>query len=90
MYGSFDADGEGEEGDVSWLGGRGDKREVGYEWVMDSRVVIFSEANHQWKHASPPTESVMNIPMARSIMLTAGPSCKEMGTGGEEGEERLF
>lgn len=42
MYGSFDADGEREKGDVSWLGGREDKREVGYEWVMDSRVVIFS------------------------------------------------
>lgn len=41
LYGSFDVDGEGEEGDVLWFGGRGDKREVGYEWVMDLRVVIF-------------------------------------------------
>lgn len=35
-------------------------------------------------------ESVMNIFMVRSIMFIVGLSCKEMGMGGEEGEERLF
>lgn len=30
----------------------------------------------------------MNIPMVRSIMLTAGPSCRETGAGRGEGEER--
>lgn len=41
MYDRFGAVAGGEESDVLWLDGREDKREVGYEWVMDSRVVIF-------------------------------------------------
>lgn len=41
MYDRFGAVAGAEESDVLWLDGREDKREVGYEWVMDSRVVIF-------------------------------------------------
>lgn len=49
MYDRFGAVAGGEESDVLWLDGREDKREVGYEWVMDSRVVIFFLMKRQHK-----------------------------------------
>lgn len=50
------------------------------------------KANHQWKHASPPTKSVTNTLMVRSIMLTVSPRGREVKPerGGKNSKKDLF